>query len=142
MSAFIFLGLRVLAAILLYAFVGWSFYLMWRTLKSQVDFLSSMKIAPIKLGILATNGEKQIVEFQQSDFLIGRDKDCEVFLDDTAVSARHARLSFRHGHWWLEDSGSKNGTILNENRLTMPTILTNGDTIVCGDTGIEIILPE
>jgi pSer/pThr/pTyr-binding forkhead associated (FHA) protein len=142
MSELIFLGLRVFAAVLLYAFVGWALYLMWRTLKTQTDFLSAKKIPAIKLGLVSASGEKHIAEFSQPDFFIGRDPDCELLLDDVAVSARHARLSFHHGHWWLEDRGSKNGTVLNDSHLTMPAILTNGDTIACGDTSIEIILPE
>ena len=142
MSELIFLGLRVLAAVLLYAFVGWAFYLMWKALKAQTDFLSAQKITSIKLGLVSASGEKHIAEFSQPDFFIGRDPDCELLLDDVAVSAHHARLSFHHGHWWLEDKGSKNGTILNDTRLTMPAILANGDTIVCGDTNIETILPE
>ncbi len=142
MSALIFLGLRLLAAILLYAFAGWSFYLMWRTLRAQVDFLSSREISPIKLGLVSAGGEMHIAEFRQADFFIGRDPDCELPLDDTAVSARHARLSYHHGHWWAEDRGSKNGTILNDAPLSMPTILANGDTIVCGDTSLDVILPE
>jgi pSer/pThr/pTyr-binding forkhead associated (FHA) protein len=142
MSELVFLGLRILAAILLYAFVGWALYLMWSNLKAQTDLLSARKITQIKLGMVSASGEKHVAEFSHPDFFIGRDPDCELLLDDIAVSAHHARLSFHHGHWWIEDRGSKNGTILNDIGLTMPAILTNGDTIVCGDTKIEIILPD
>jgi phosphoserine phosphatase RsbU/P len=142
MSELIFLGLRVLAAVLLYAFVGWAFYLIWKALKAQTDFLSAQKITSVKLGLVSASGEKHIAEFSQPDFFIGRDPDCELLLDDVAVSAHHARLSFHHGHWWLEDRGSKNGTMLNDTRLATPAILANGDTITCGDTNIEITLPE
>lgn len=142
MSENIFLALRILAAVLLYAFLGWSLYLMWKALKAQADFLSSKGITFIKLGMISPNGEKHIVEFGQPEFFIGRDPDCALLLDDAAVSARHARFSFHHGHWWVEDYRSKNGTKLNESQLSMPVILANGDTISCGATSIEIILPE
>jgi pSer/pThr/pTyr-binding forkhead associated (FHA) protein len=142
MSAPIFVGLRLLAAILLYAFVGWSFYLMWLMLKSQADFLSSKKIPPITVLLPHLNNEITLVTFEQPELIVGRDSDCEIHLDDSAVSARHARLSFHHGHWWVEDSGSKNGTALNDNPLTVPTIITNGDTISCGNITLTINLPE
>jgi hypothetical protein len=142
MSAPIFVGLRLLAAILLYAFVGWSFYLMWRMLKSQTDFLSSKKIPALSILLPSIINEITIVTFEQPELIVGRDRDCEIHLDDSAVSARHARFSFHHGHWWVEDSGSKNGTTLNENPLTVPTIVTNGDTISCGNTVLTISLPE
>lgn len=142
MSAPIFLGLRLLAAILLYAFVGWSFYLMWRSLRAQASSLSAYKTPPLSVHLPLINGETTTLVFDQPELLIGRDVDCALHLDDTAVSARHARLSFHHGQWWLEDNGSKNGTLLNGNRLTVPTILTNGDTIGCGNSNLTIILPE
>ncbi len=142
MSEIVFLALRILAAVLLYAFLGWALYLMWKSLKVQMDFLSSKGVTTIKLGMISLSGEKHIVEFGQPEFFIGRDPDCALLLDDAAVSAQHARFSFHHGHWWIEDCRSKNGTRLNETQLTMPVILANGDTISCGDTTIEIILPE
>lgn len=142
MSAPILLGLRLLAAILLYAFVGWSFYLMWRTLQAQADFLSARGNTPIKINFVTDGGEEIILDFKQAEFFVGREPECELQLDDSTVSARHARFSFHHGHWWAEDTGSKNGTMLNENLLTMPTIVTNGDTIACGNTTLNVILPE
>jgi pSer/pThr/pTyr-binding forkhead associated (FHA) protein len=142
MSGIIFLGLRVLAAILLYAFVGLALYLMWRTLATQAKFLTGLKITPIRLEWPQANGETSAIEFQQADIYIGRDPECALVLQDSAVSARHTRLSFHHGHWWAEDMQSKNGTFLNENPLIMPTILTNGDTITCGDTNLAILLPD
>jgi pSer/pThr/pTyr-binding forkhead associated (FHA) protein len=142
MSELIFLALRVLAAVLLYTFLGWALYLIWKSLKAQTDFLSSKGITAIKLGMISPSGEKHIVEFGQPEFFIGRDPDCALLLDDAAVSARHARFSFHRGHWWLEDYRSKNGTRLNDTHLAMPVILANGDIINCGDTTIEVILPE
>jgi signal transduction histidine kinase/CheY-like chemotaxis protein len=46
--------------------------------------------------------------------LIGRADECDVQLDDTKVSRRHARLSrMEDGSWVLEDLGSRNGTHVN-----------------------------
>ena len=40
---------------------------------------------------------------------IGRGADCDVVVDDPLLSRRHVRIEF-HGHWVLEDAGSRNGT--------------------------------
>jgi pSer/pThr/pTyr-binding forkhead associated (FHA) protein len=62
-------------------------------------------------------------------------------LDDKAVSALHARLSFHHGQWWAHDLGSRNGTRLNGQRLDAPTVLTTGDEIRCGAARMLVTLP-
>lgn len=34
---------------------------------------------------------------------------CELSIDDPGISHRHFRLSFNHGHLWVEDLNSLNG---------------------------------
>jgi FHA domain len=59
--------------------------------------------------------------------------DVEVQLDDPFASSRHARIS-REGHVVLiEDLGSTNGTYLNDEPLTGPQPLHEGDRIRIGD---------
>jgi FHA domain len=60
--------------------------------------------------------------------------DVEIRLDDPFASARHARIS-RQGHVVvIEDLGSTNGTYLNEEPLTGPQPLHDGDRIRIGDS--------
>ncbi len=60
--------------------------------------------------------------------------DVEIRLDDPFASARHARIS-REGHVVvIEDLGSTNGTYLNEQPLTGPQPLHDGDRIRIGDS--------
>jgi hypothetical protein len=59
--------------------------------------------------------------------------DVEVQLDDPFASSRHARIS-REGHVLvIEDLGSTNGTYLNDEPLTGPQPLHEGDRIRIGD---------
>lgn len=59
--------------------------------------------------------------------------DVEIQLDDPFASSRHARIS-REGHAIvIEDLGSTNGTYLNDEPLTGPQPLHDGDRIRIGD---------
>jgi hypothetical protein len=53
----------------------------------------------------------------QGDASVGRDEANQVQIDDSTVSRRHALVVEREGKWWIADSGSYNGTFLNDRRL-------------------------
>jgi hypothetical protein len=60
--------------------------------------------------------------------------DVEIRLEDPFASSRHARIS-RDGHvLMIEDLGSTNGTYLNEEPLSGPQPLYDGDRIRIGDS--------
>ncbi|HWF73308.1 MAG TPA: FHA domain-containing protein [Solirubrobacteraceae bacterium] len=60
--------------------------------------------------------------------------DVEIKLEDPFASSRHAQIS-RQGHVVLiEDLGSTNGTYLNDQPLTGPQPLHDGDLIRIGDS--------
>ena len=50
---------------------------------------------------------------------IGRDKDCDIFLDDLRCSRVHAIVRFdqQDGGWWLMDQNSSNGTYVNGSKV-------------------------
>ena len=64
---------------------------------------------------------------------IGRG-DAEIQLDDPFASARHARISRQGRAVVIEDLGSTNGTYLNEEPLSGPQPLHEGDRIRIGDS--------
>jgi pSer/pThr/pTyr-binding forkhead associated (FHA) protein len=142
MSGIILLSLRIAAAVALYVFLGWILLLMWRSLRHEAAFLSERKTAPLFLTLESANSAPQTLHFTSGEVAIGRDPDCECVLSDATTSARHARLSFHHNQWWLEDLGSRNGTSLNGEALTTATIIVNGDTIQCGQTKLQVILDD
>jgi pSer/pThr/pTyr-binding forkhead associated (FHA) protein len=140
MSAALLLGLRVLAAITLYIFIGWALFLLWRSLQQETAFLSARKVIPINLTIQTAGESSQSLHFTQGDILIGRDPECECPLEDATISAQHARLAYHHNQWWLDDLQSTNGTKLNNDIVKTATVVVNGDTIQCGQTVIVINL--
>jgi hypothetical protein len=49
--------------------------------------------------------------------VIGRSPEAAIFLDDVTVSREHAVLVRRANGWYLDDSGSLNGTYVNRKRI-------------------------
>lgn len=71
---------------------------------------------------------------------IGRSPTSSVVVDDTFASGDHALIALRGGRWWLEDRGSRNGTLLNDIPVNAPMILTHGDIIGIGAIKLRLEL--
>jgi pSer/pThr/pTyr-binding forkhead associated (FHA) protein len=140
MSAPFVLALRALLAVSLYAFLGWTLITIWRELRAQGTLLAARKIPGINLHINIADQAPFQRFLTQSEILIGRDAHCDIPLLDDTVSIRHARLSYHHGQWWLEDLGSTNGTHLNKEKVSIPTVVISGDKVDCGKASITINL--
>jgi pSer/pThr/pTyr-binding forkhead associated (FHA) protein len=132
--------LRLLLTISLYAFLAWAFTNLWRDIKLQSALLAARRIPPISLTLNPAGQLASIRRFIQAEVTIGRDPACECPVDDEAVSARHARLSYHHNQWWLEDLDSTNGTLLNQEKLGLPTVVISGDGFRCGGTLFTVSL--
>lgn len=65
---------------------------------------------------------------------IGRSASCTVQIVDKRVSRHHAVLRRNRDSFVVEDLGSKNGTLLNNNPLVGRTLLKCGDQIQIGDS--------
>ncbi len=65
---------------------------------------------------------------------VGRGAGCAVALDSRSVSRLHALLQLREdGAMSLIDLGSRNGSFVNNRRITVPVVLNDGDSVVFGD---------
>jgi len=140
MTGLVVLVLRLLLTISLYAFLVWAFTNLWRDIKLQSALLAARKIPPISLTLTLAGQIVHIRRFIQAEITIGRDPACECPVEDEAVSARHARLSYHHNQWWLDDLDSTNGTFLNQEHLSIPTVVMTGDEFRCGGTLFTISL--
>lgn len=134
MTAPFVLVLRIGLAIVLYIFLWRVFQTLWQELKQQGTLLSSQKKPGIHLDAKMENGKEFRYHFWQPNVVIGRGSQCDISLMDEALSASHARVSFHHGQWWLEDLGSTNGTFLNKDQIAVPTVIITGDQFKCGNT--------
>jgi hypothetical protein len=138
MSGIVFLFLRFLLALALFAFLGYVVWTLWKDLKRQDEILASRRLPPMLLSLV--NGSQH--RFSTPEVLIGRDPACELVLDDPTVSNSHARLAYHHGHWWLEDLHSTNGTFLNGVMVAAPLVITGGDVVRCGQVELTLTPAE
>jgi pSer/pThr/pTyr-binding forkhead associated (FHA) protein len=64
--------------------------------------------------------------------IIGREGDGVVVVKSSTVSRRHARISLDPSGAVVEDLGSKNGTYVNDQRISAPTPIADGDQVRIG----------
>jgi hypothetical protein len=139
MSSLIFLVLRLLLVVILYAFVGLVLYTLWNDLRLQSRQLSLPQYPTLIL--LRMDGETELSDrFFIPEVVVGRDPTCDCCVDEPTVSARHARLAFHHGQWWVDDLRSRNGTFLNQVTVDKPLVITGGDELRCGQVVFTIRL--
>ena len=73
---------------------------------------------------------EKAVNVCQPRFVIGRAADCDLQVDNPAVSRRHCVMTIDHGEVRLRDLGSRNGTSVNAEPLVDgEQILTDGDIL-------------
>jgi adenylate cyclase len=74
---------------------------------------------------------------------IGRGDGCAVLLDSRSVSRLHALVQRREGGAIsLVDLGSRNGSFVNQRRVSVPVLLQDGDQLTFGDQQFVFRNPE
>lgn len=76
------------------------------------------------------SGSQQALYLREGDTVqIGRETNDDVVLSDPGVSRNHAILAWRDGAFEITDLGSTNGTRVNDQLITEPHRLHDGDVI-------------
>ena len=75
-------------------------------------------------------------------FVIGRSETCELPLDDPMVSRQHVALVLATDVVTIEDLGSRNGVLVNEQRLIGSMPLTVGDRLLVGSSEFVLGTPK
>lgn len=74
--------------------------------------------APLFPALVVTTSPKVVVSFSpEHPILVGRSRQCSLRLDNPSVSARHARVGYENGQFWVEDLGSSNGTFVDQQQV-------------------------
>lgn len=70
------------------------------------------------------------------EVIVGRSPSCEIPLEDGRVSRRHARIFVEDDQTKIVDLGSRNGTVVNDEKVDGEAILLPGDRVQVGETTI------
>jgi hypothetical protein len=91
--------------------------------------------------LICISGAGKGAEFaiEQAVTRLGSGKENELQVSDDFVSGKHAAIRYDSGGLYLSDSGSRNGTFLNETQLRATAmVLSPGDQIRVGKTTFEL----
>jgi hypothetical protein len=96
-------------------------------------------LRPSSAEIIILNGELENQHFPINDdqLRIGREVDNDLSLPDKKASRNHATIQQKGMIYQISDLNSGNGTYVNGKRISQPTVLQNGDTILIGTTQIS-----
>src|SRR3954462_8362786 len=83
----------------------------------------------LKLIVLAGAKEGLEIPLKKDKFLIGRAKECALRAGSEAISRRHCAIIQRETGWTVRDLGSRNGTLVNDERINKEVPLKEGDML-------------
>jgi len=92
---------------------------------------------PARLRILEPAARRGETFALHDELTVGRGGGCGIVLDDTFVSQVHARVFRRDRDMYVEDLGSRNGTLLNGQPVGHAQRLRRGDRVQFGRTVTE-----
>jgi pSer/pThr/pTyr-binding forkhead associated (FHA) protein len=94
----------------------------------------------VKLVVLGGKHPGQQIAVQGPEFLVGRAPECKLRPNSEMVSRRHCIISIAEGRVTIRDLGSRNGTIVNGEKITGEHELRTGEKIKIGPLEFEVHL--
>jgi DNA-binding winged helix-turn-helix (wHTH) protein len=116
--------------------VGYSF-------AGEVSEISSAPHAPVgSVAIVLCVGERRM-RLPEGTSTLGRDETCDVILPHGSVSRLHAHLTVTDGTLTIADVESKNGTWVDDRRMTEPFVAADDQRVIFGsvETFVRIERP-
>jgi hypothetical protein len=72
------------------------------------------------------------INISKIETTMGRDPDCDLFIDNIGISREHAKIIYRNARYFLRDNGSSNGTFLNNTKIASESEIYDRDEIQLG----------
>lgn len=93
-----------------------------------------MTATPMTASLIVLSGSLAHQQIPIGERLrLGREVDNELPLPDLKISRYHALIERQGQQYQITDLDSSNGTYVNRERITAPTLLKNGDVILVGE---------
>jgi pSer/pThr/pTyr-binding forkhead associated (FHA) protein len=103
---------------------------------ATLSYKDVVKKTVAQLLIMSGQDAGTVIPLVESEYVVGRQHDNQIQLNDLGVSARHARIFRGPEGFVVEDLKSRNGTWLNGTRI-FHSILRNADEIRVGATDLR-----
>ena len=135
--------IRIIIAIILYAFLGVMLIFVLRDIKTTSQHIDESQRVSGRLVVIEYDGaatEAGQTYPMKRLATLGRGPTNSIVLEDSFASVFHAQIVYRSGQWWIEDRQSHNGTLLNDIPITEAVVLSSGDIIGIGRTKLLVEL--
>ncbi len=103
---------------------------------------SEKEAETLPAGIIVIGGDLngQLFDILEgNDVIVGRNVDNQIQLDYEGISRRHCKFSWEGEKTFIEDLGSKNGTFVNNTKITEKFELQKGDIIKIGPLAFKFL---
>lgn len=91
-----------------------------------------------KLIVATGKSAGRSIAIKRNKLLIGRAEECDIRPLSEEVSRRHCQVTVGPAEVWVEDLGSRNGTHVNNVRITERTKVSDGDLIKVGSLELRV----
>lgn len=93
----------------------------------------------VSLVMFKADGSRKDFPLAGSRVVVGRSNNCDLRIPLSSVSRQHCALEIEGDELTVQDLGSSNGTILNDNRVQQST-LEPGDELVIGPVVFIVVI--
>lgn len=102
--------------------------------------MQQKRIIRVFASLVVESGDEKgrAYRLTKKPFFIGRRPDCEVMINDPAVSRKHAQIRYEGGKFILSDLGTPNGTFVNGERIEERQ-LKRGDVVRVGKLEMKLV---
>lgn len=96
-------------------------------------------VVPTFPALVVQAPEKIAISFAPDQpVVIGKARQCSLRLDNPAIAAKHARIGFESGQFWVEDLGSSTGTFVDKQQISGRVEVPVGCRITLGDDVVVV----
>ncbi len=125
---------RLLFVVLLYLFL-------FAIVRTGIGQIKGTRNAGKSWTISVEQGPKELRGVQMpvtGPVVVGRAPGADIVIGTGFVSGRHARFQLMGQNLFVEDLGSRNGTVVNGEVISDPVALRNKDVVNIGDVSIRV----
>ena len=96
----------------------------------------------VLLEVKNKEGAVSTFDLKEGENVVGRSPDCQVFIDDSSVSRRHAIITVSSGKTCIRDLGSVNHTFLEDQRIDSEAELRPNLKVEIGTIELRLVIQK